>query len=262
MKKLTKEERDAQNKELFNKLSRLPYRSDEYILLRNEIVEFNMPLVYSFLDGNRERFESCDFTDLVQGCSIGLIKAVEKYNVDHESNVKFTFYANFWLLSYLNKTLSESRLIHISEYVYRKYICEDCEDCGKKDMVTNALRTDPLDEMYEDDYLYDEDDYPEDDYLYDAITESKPGNKYEHMELKQILSDLLSALKPRQAEIILEYFKHNDITADKTLLENIGKKYGITGNRARQIINDGLRRMRGPKGRMLLSAWRDGLYSD
>ena len=61
---------------------------------------------------------------------------------------------------------------------------------------------------------------------------------------------------------MLEYFKHNDTASDKTLLENIGKKYGITGIRARQIINDGIRRMRGPKGRMLLSAWRDGLYSD
>ena len=194
MKKITKEERDAKNKELFNKLSRLPYRSDEYILLRNEIVEFNMPLVYSFLDGNRERFESCDFADLVQGCSVGLIKAVEKYNVDYESNMKFTTYVNFWLLSHLNKTLSASRLIHISENAYRESLCEDCRK-SVKDMVTNALRTDPLDEMYDDDHLYDE----EDDYPYDVQYESagsKPGDKYERAELKQILSDLLSALKP------------------------------------------------------------------
>jgi len=127
-------------------------------------------------------------------------------------------------------------------------------------MVTNALRTDSLDEMYDDDYLYDvQDDYRHVVYG-PCSTESRAEDKYEHMEETQILSDLLSALKPRQAEMILEYFNNSDHITDKTLMENIGKKYGITSNRARQVINDGIRRMRGPKGRMLLSAWREDLY--
>lgn len=256
MKKITKEERDTQNRELFNKLSRLPYGSDEYILLRNEIVEFNMPLVYSFLNRNRMHYstEICDFTDLVQGCSVGLIKAVEKYNVDHESNAKFSSYADFWLLQYFNKTLSESRPIHISEHAYRESFYEDGRE-PVKDMVTNALRVDSLDAMYEEnDYLYDVD-------IQDLIihglrgTENKPEDKYDHKELKQILSGLLSLLKPRQAEMILEYYKYSDTT-----LQAIGKKYGISGNRVRQVINGGIRKMRVLNGRKALSDWREDLY--
>ena len=76
---------------------------------KREMIERNLRLVYSL--AQRYRGRGAPFDDLVQEGTIGLVRAVEKF--DHRRGVKFSTYAVWWIRRSLTTAVKEARTIRI-----------------------------------------------------------------------------------------------------------------------------------------------------
>ena len=87
---------------------------------KNELVEANLRLVISIAKASYNPSYNLAFADLVQEGSIGLIRAVNKYEFDR--GTKFSTYATYWITQNIKRAiLNKSRLIRVPVYLGRIY---------------------------------------------------------------------------------------------------------------------------------------------
>jgi len=83
---------------------------------RNKLITSSMRLVIHI--GRKYKFKE-DFPDIIQEGSMGIMKAVERY--DCRSGVKFTTYASWWMMSYMRRYLRraypEYEILSIKRYI-------------------------------------------------------------------------------------------------------------------------------------------------
>ena len=200
---------------------------------KGRLVEHNIGLVHSVLKGFFNR--GYDVDDLFQIGSIGLLKAIDKF--DNSFNVKFSTYAVPMIIGEIKRFLRDDGLIKVSrslkqiageakraeEKLYKDLgreptILEISEEIGiEREEVVMALES-----SYHPNYLHDvihqNDGSPL--YLIDKISMDVEEDK--DIVDNIILKDLLNELKPRDRQvIILRYFK------DKTQTE-VAKMLGIS----------------------------------
>jgi RNA polymerase primary sigma factor len=118
------------------RLSREAKKGSEYA--RNKLIQSNYRLVMSI--AKRYHRKDMDFDDLLQESSIGLIKAVDKF--DPELGYKFSTYATWWIkqaaLQYLNESASDIKVPTHSRLLYqkiRKKMAELEEQSGKSPTI-------------------------------------------------------------------------------------------------------------------------------
>ena len=81
---------------------------------KNLIIVSNLRLAVKIAWGFYHRGGRLSLVDLIQEGNIGLIRAVDKYEV--ERNVKFSYYASFWIKSYIFRYISDNwRLVNIKK---------------------------------------------------------------------------------------------------------------------------------------------------
>lgn len=200
---------------------------------KEKLVKHNLGLIKSVLRGFSNR--GYDMDDLFQIGSIGLLKAIEKFDTSYD--VKFSTYAVPMIAGEIKRFLRDDGLIKVSrslkqtankvkyaqEKLLKKYgreatIQEISDELGiDKEEIVMALES-----SYSPDYLYDVVHQNEGNplFLIDKIDMDEDREK-EIIE-KIILKEMLSRLKERDRQvIILRYFK------DKTQVQ-VAKMLGIS----------------------------------
>ena len=200
--------------------------------------------------------------DLISEGNIGLMRAVEKYELD--KGAKFSTYASFWIKQGIFRSLdNKARVIRVPSDANRKYpkiikyINEQEEITGEKPTIqelakkfkTAEHRVMSIMEARQSMTSFDAkigDDSEGDsqtwgDVISDAINDS-PDVKAELTNNKNALNRLLKKLSLRERSIIIRRFGIND--KDFETLENIGDSVGVTRERIRQIEEKAIRKLR------------------
>lgn len=222
---------------------------------RDRMVVANLRLVVSI--AKTYTYSNLPLMDLVQDGTMGLMKAVDRYQV--EKGVKFSTYATWWIRQSISRSIANtSRTIRLPAHVYemmatvrkakRKYVIEhgkepDIETVSKMTGISLGLLN--LITLYREDALsLDQSVGDGDSTLNDLIEDTRHLDPDEHDQariLEESVIKLLKELSEREQMIIKMRF---GIESDKKTLDEIGQSLGITRERVRQLENRAIKKLR------------------
>jgi len=224
---------------------------------RDRMIESNLRLVVKI--AKRYMNRGLPFLDLIEEGNLGLIKAVERFKLSKEC--RFSTYATWWIRQSIERALvNQSRTIrlpvHVSddinkfikitrelvrEYNREPQVKEVAEAMGVESSYVRRLMV-LLKKTYSIEHPMGENsDYS----LIDTIEDSSvvnPLDLAEWLNKYQLIVDLLASLNDNEKEIIALRFGLND--RDPQTLDTIGRQFGVTRERIRQIEAKSLEKLR------------------
>lgn len=235
---------------------------------KDTFIRCNLKLVVSV--AKQYAHFSVPLMDLIQEGNLGLIKAVEKFNPD--MGFRFSTYATQWIRQYISRyIMDKGKVIHIpvhvveNEFKVRKAvdtllkelqreptIKELAKETGFSEERVSELLNLIQDPLSIDMNVNNENDTCLSDLIADPHTKQMMKNIHDEFIHKDILKSL-SILNERERDIIIKHFGLNNETA--LTLEEIGKSYGITRERVRQIESAAIRKLKSDDVRELLESY-------
>ena len=236
---------------------------------RDKMIESNLRLVVKI--AKRYMNRGLPFLDLIEEGNLGLIKAVERFKISKEC--RFSTYATWWIRQSIERALvNQSRTIrlpvHVSDDINKliKITRELVRDLNREPQVkevADVMGVEPayvrrlmvlLKKTYSIEHpMGENNDYS----LIDTIEDSSVVNPLELAEWLNkfhIITDMLATLNDNEKEIIALRFGLDD--RDPQTLDTIGRQFGVTRERIRQIEAKSLEKLR------LLLAERDPSVED
>ncbi|GIW44089.1 MAG: hypothetical protein KatS3mg077_1371 [Candidatus Binatia bacterium] len=228
---------------------------DEYRELRDEMMRANLRLVNLF--ARRYRHPVLTSLDLFQEGTIGLLRAIEKY--DPQRNIKFSTYATWWIWQQLSRAADmQGSLIRLPVHwnQFRRRIGRDARELAMENegpvsreeiAASHGLDPERFEAMAQsfqflstDAPIGDEDDRTLESTL--AAETPEPDEVAEHVSLRERLEEALKKLPPRESKILRRRFGLDD---DETeTLEQLGREFGVSRERIRQLEARGLKMLR------------------
>lgn len=232
---------------------------------KNDLVNHNLRLVVSI--AKRYMGRGLTLLDLIQEGNIGLIKAVDKYNVS--KGFKFSTYATYWIKQTISRAvMDQARNIRIPVHIIelmsniKKFEYDFQQVYGRKPKdaeVAAALNieakkvreahawmkdTTSLDIMVGDDEDTTIGSFIEDESVVLAFTAIEENDR------TTAIRNILDTLNDREKMVIMRRF---GIDLDRAeTLDEIGKELGLSRERIRQIEASALRKLRNPRRANLL----------
>jgi RNA polymerase primary sigma factor len=230
------------------------------ILARDHIIKANTRLVVSI--AKRYMGRGVHFLDLIQEGNLGLMKAVEKYDV--HKGFRFSTYATWWIRQTITRAIADqSRTIrvpvHMSDRIRQIYkTTHDLEQRLGRVPTPEELALEMGLDLPKVQWIMqvswlplslespvgDDEDSELGMFIEDQLTPSPMQSVYESM-LKEKIDEVLGTLTPREARILRLRFGLD--TGVPFTLEEVGEKFGLTRERIRQIEGKALRRLRHPR---------------
>lgn len=227
---------------------------------REHLIKANTRLVVSI--AKKYMGQGVPFLDLIQEGNLGLMKAVEKF--DYRRGYRFSTYATWWIRQTITRAIADQGRtirvpVHMSDRIRRLYktarqleqakgrkptpeeIAEELDIEPRKVQWMLKVSWQPLSLEHP---VGEEEDSELGSFIEDDTTPTPPQSVYDNL-LREKVEEVLATLTPREARILRLRFGLQN--GRSYTLEEVGRKFGLTRERIRQIEGKALRRLRHPR---------------